>query len=110
MAGVSVWLRPKLREHGFTLVGSDTETSPAVLSIALPGEFNSTRVGNQLHEAGFLVSSNSEYLRKRNWIQICLMGEYQQEKIISLVNHLSRICNRRVPGHPAAKDQPGKTN
>jgi len=61
-----------------------------------------------LHEAGFLVSSNSEYLRKRNWIQICLMGEFQKEKIVSLVNHLSRICNRRAPSHASLKDQPAK--
>ena len=108
LAAVSAWLRPKLRENGFKLIGSDADTTPAVFTVALPGEHNSTRVGNQLHEAGFLVSSNSEYLRKRNWIQICLMGEFQQEKIVSLVNHLSRICNRRAPGQSSLKEQPAK--
>jgi len=101
---VATWLRPKLREQGLNLVGADSDTTPAVYTLALPAEHNSTRVGNQLHEAGFLVSSNSEYLRRRNWIQVCLMGEFQQEKIVSLVNHLARICHRRAPSTNIAKD------
>jgi len=92
---VSSWLRPRLRELGFHLVGKDSEASPAVFSIALPPELNSVKVGGQLHEAGFLLSYNSEYLRQRNWIQICLMGEFQREKVVSLLNHLNRICFRR---------------
>jgi aspartate aminotransferase-like enzyme len=111
LAEVSAWLRPKVREHGFSLIGADAETSPAVFTIALPGEFNSTKVGNQLHDAGFLVSSNSEYLRKRNWIQICLMGEFHQEKIVSLINQLARSCHRRGQGQAVKdKDQSGKNN
>lgn len=103
LAEVSSWLRPRLREQGFRLIGDDAATSPAVFTIELPAELSSKRVSDQLLEAGFLVSSNSEYLRKRNWIQICLMGEFHEEKIVSLVNHLSRICHRRAPGQGAQK-------
>ncbi len=92
---VSGWLRPKLRELGFNLVGADADTSPAVMTIALSGELDSIKVGGQLHEAGFLLSYNSEYLRRENWIQICLMGEFAREKLVSLLNHLNRICFRR---------------
>jgi hypothetical protein len=39
-------------------------------------------------------------------VQICLMGEVSREKLVSLVNHLNRVCFRRkqVPaqGRPAA--------
>ena len=95
LADVSAWLRPKLRELGFRLAGSDTETSPAVYTLALPEQFNSARVGAQLNEAGFLLSYNSEYLRARNWIQICLMGEFERAKLVPLLNHLNRVCFRR---------------
>lgn len=98
---VSSWLRPKLREIGFDLVIADEQASPAVVTLALPPELNSVRVGGQLQEAGFLLSCNSEYLAARNWIQICVMGEFAREKLVSLTNHLDRICFRR--GHtPAA--------
>ena len=110
LAGVAAWLRPKLRELGFQLVGSDTETSPAVYTLALPEQFNSARVGAQLNEAGFLLSYNSEYLRGRNWIQICLMGEFEHAKLTPLLNHLNRICFRRpqVQSAPSSESAPAK--
>jgi len=96
LAEVSLWLRPKLREMGFNLITPDEETSPAVVTIALPVEMDSTKIGKQLHEAGFLLSCNSDYLRRRNWLQICLMGEFAREKLVSLLNHLNRVCFRRA--------------
>jgi aspartate aminotransferase-like enzyme len=97
---VSNWLRPKLREMGFDLLVPDEQASPAVVTLALPPELNSVRVGGQLQEAGFLLSCNSEYLVHRNWIQICVMGEFALEKLVSLLNHLNRICFRRGQTQP----------
>jgi predicted DNA-binding protein (MmcQ/YjbR family) len=37
-----------------------------------------------------MLSYNSDYLRRRNWIQICLMGEYSNDKIEALLAWLSR--------------------
>ena len=92
---LSNWFRPKLRELGFDLVGDHTKTSPAVITIALPEQFNSTKLGNMIQESGYLLSFNSEYLRRRNWIQICLMGECTKEKLVSLLNALNRATFRR---------------
>ena len=90
----STWLRTKLLELGFCVVGATTRTSPAVVTIQLPAELNSVNVGNLMQEAGFLLSYNSDYLKRRNWIQICLMGEIAREKVVSLVNVLNRVCFR----------------
>jgi hypothetical protein len=49
-------------------------------------------VGKLMQEAGFLLSYNSEYLRRENWVQICLMGEIAREKTDALVNVLQRVC------------------
>jgi aspartate aminotransferase-like enzyme len=95
---LSEFLRTKLVELDFGLVGAGTSTSPAVITIALPPEMNSAKVGAMIQESGYLLSCNSEYLRQKNWIQICLMGECTQEKIVSLLNALKRICSRRLHG------------
>jgi len=100
---LSVWLRPRLRELGFTLVGHDHQTSAAVITLALPPELNSTAIGAAIQESGYLLSHNSEYLRRKNWIQICLMGDPAKEKLVSLLNALNRICFRRRMSKSAAE-------
>jgi aspartate aminotransferase-like enzyme len=100
---LSEFLRGKLREMGFELVGANSETSPAVVTIALPLEMNSLKIGGLIQEAGYLLSYNSEYLRKKNWIQICLMGECTREKLVSLLNAMKRVCFRNVRRAETAK-------
>jgi aspartate aminotransferase-like enzyme len=96
LANTSLWLRGRLTELGFNILAGNDEASPAVVSIMLPAELSSSKVGAHLQEAGFLLSYNSEYLRKHNLIQICIMGEFVQERLVSLLNHLNRICFRRT--------------
>lgn len=91
---LSGFLREQLREIGFALVGADTVQSPAVVTIALPPDTNSVATGELVREAGYLLSYNSEYLRRQNWIQICLMGECAREKVVSLLNAMKRVRAR----------------
>ncbi len=100
----SAWLRPKLRELEFDLVGEETETSPAVITIALPESMNSAKIGALIQESGYLLSYNSEYLKQRNWIQICLMGESAEERLVSLLNALNRVCFKRRGGKAEASE------
>src|SRR5262249_36940938 len=95
VAELSAWLRSKLTEMGFVLVANDVRTSPAVVTIALAPELDSGKIGALMQENGFLLSCNSEYLRRRNWIQVCLMGECTAEKVTSVANALNRVCFRR---------------
>jgi len=92
-------LRSRLEELGVALVGQGTVTSPAVLTLALPRELNSTEFGRQMQDAGFLLSCNSEYLRRRNWVQICLMGECTPEKVTALANALKRVLPKQLPAN-----------
>lgn len=92
---ISEWLRPRLREMGFSLVGTDEGCSPAVITIVLPSKLDSARIGAQLEEHGFLLNCNSSYLRQKNWLQICTFGESSREKLAALLNHLSRLCFHR---------------
>ena len=98
---LSAWLRGELTALGFTLLGAGTPTSPAVVTLALPQELNSVEVGKLVEESGYLLSYNSEYLRQRNWLQVCLMGECSREKLVSLLNALKRAAfRRRVAASP----------
>ncbi len=96
----SEWLRSNLVESGFDLVGGNANKSPAVITIALPETLNSVTIGNLLQESGFLLSYNSDYLLRKNWMQICLMGEIAREKVVALTGALSRICFKRTALHP----------
>jgi aspartate aminotransferase-like enzyme len=107
IAGMSGELRLRLVEMGFELVGKNARTSPAVITIALPPELNSARVGEAMQEAGYLLSCNSGYLRRKNWIQICLMGECAREKIVPVANALNRVCFRGRTSAPAARPVAG---
>ncbi len=91
----STWLREQLTDMGFNLIGNGTLVSPAVITIALPPEMNSTKIGEAMQEAGYLLSCHSEYLRRKNWIQACLMGECTREKVVALANALNRVCFHR---------------
>jgi aspartate aminotransferase-like enzyme len=97
VAELSSWLRTRLVEMGFVIIGQQTRTSPAVTTIALPAGVDSVKFGAAMQEAGYLLSCNSEYLRPRNWVQICLMGECSREKVVSLVNALNRTYIRHRP-------------
>jgi hypothetical protein len=86
---------------GFQLVASDADATPGVVSIALQPNQNSAQLGVRLQRAGYLLSYNSDYLRQRNWIQVCLMGEYSPEKLESLLNWLAKNA-APSRGNPAA--------
>ena len=97
VAEMSTGLRGRLRDLGFNLIDAGGAVSPAVITLVLPPELNSVKIGAQLQENGFLLSCNSDYLQRKNWIQICLMGEIAREKLVSLANALHRLCRNRQP-------------
>ncbi len=93
---MSAWLRERLAESGFQVIGNGSPLSPAVITIKLPPEMNSVKMGGAMQEAGYLLSFNSEYLRRKNWIQICLMGECTREKVVALSNAIHRVVKRQT--------------
>jgi len=87
----SAWLRAQLCEVGCNLIGDKTNLCPAVTTCAFPSEISAARVGAELERAGFLLSWRSEYLRRRNWIQISLMGAWTREdleRLLEAIRHL----------------------
>jgi aspartate aminotransferase-like enzyme len=93
-------LRARLREVGLQIVAPDAHAAPAVVSISLPPEISSKTVGWQLKKAGYLLSYNSGYLLSRNWIQICLMGEWCRDTLETLPEVLAMMCARSRRSRP----------
>ncbi len=95
----SIWLRNRLRSDGFEILASDEHAAPGVVTIVLPRELSSVTVALQLQSEGYLLSFNSEYLRERNWIQICLMGEYSREKIVRMLRSFRSMLRNEPKPH-----------
>jgi len=90
-AELSAWLRPKLRELGFKILAPDATAAPAVVSLMLPPSMRSANVGDQLRAAGLLVSYQSDYLQKRNCVQICMMGDCSRQGLVALLSELRKL-------------------
>ena len=101
VAAVSARLRHRLRESGFNVIAPDSDATPGVVTVALPPGQSATQLGEQLQKAGYLLSFNSDYLRQRNWIQICLMGEYASEKLDGLAAWLGKNKPQAPESAPA---------
>jgi aspartate aminotransferase-like enzyme len=84
-------LRAALRGMGLRVLAPEEVASPAVITIVLPGEVSSVAVGDGLATRGFLVSYQSRYLVERNWIQICLMGDYRTDALPDLLSVLGHL-------------------
>ena len=91
------WLRSQLRGLGFDLVAPEEDSIGAVTTIALPADFmDSEETGRALENLGFHTSYASGYLRKRNWLQICLMGEVCRAQLERLIPVLAAQMDART--------------
>jgi aspartate aminotransferase-like enzyme len=84
-------LRRELRGMGCPTVAEDRHSTPAVTTIEMPPGASSADVGRRLEDMGFWLSYNSEYLRSRSWIQVCIMGPPSAEGIGPLLDALETV-------------------
>ena len=69
-------LRNQLDSYKIDVVAPRLISAPHVVTIPLPEQVDSSTLAGKLASRGILVAHASEYLRRRNCIQICLMGEF----------------------------------
>ncbi len=89
---LSDWVRAKVEGLGLEIVADPAHASPAVLSIVIPEWVSSKAVGDAAYDAGYLLSYMSGYLLKRNWVQVCLMGDLPAADIEPLLAILEKMC------------------
>ncbi len=91
VAALSRWLRPRLHELGLPILVDEAHATPAVVTIPLPPSQSVVALGDRLQRHGLLVAYQSEYLERRNWFQIALMGHCSEAHLERLVGTLGRI-------------------
>jgi aspartate aminotransferase-like enzyme len=73
-----------LRALGLAPVAAEPDAAPGIVTIALPSHVTGRQVATSLSAAGIQIAWASEYLQRRNWVQICLMGEFDRAAVRSL--------------------------
>lgn len=86
----SARLRAALCSHGLPPVAAEGDAAPGIVTVALSSEVCAADVALALSEQGFLLAHQSPYLQQRNWLQICLMGEFDDTAVRLLPATLAR--------------------
>ena len=81
---------------GLPIVANKICRAPHVTTIRLPETSSSTTLGEALEQEGIMVHYRSEYLVKRNFIQVCFMGD-SQSPAGQLVNYLKVFAVSAAP-------------
>lgn len=68
-------LRAELMDRGIPPLVDEACGTPGILTMELPSGTESVRVAQALKRDGIYLAHESDYLQRRNWLQICLMGE-----------------------------------
>jgi len=96
----SLELRANLRKLGLQVVAPEAEAAPGIVTIALPAGTDSEDVAKALSAEGMQISSMSSYLRRRNWVQVCLMGAYDSLALLRVPHLLTKAVKRRKGARP----------
>ena len=86
-------LREGIAHLGFRLLSAETASNSNVLTIELPSNESSKKLGDDLFLNGFRVHYESEYLTERNWLQLAVMndvGDVAVERLLDVLKHLKK--------------------
>ena len=86
-------LHEGLEGAGFQIVGTG-ERMPGILTLAIPTRISSNKLAKSMARHGYLLAGHSSYLQTRNWLQICLMGQWQDDLLEVLPRQLARQVDR----------------
>jgi len=86
-------LRPRIERLGFSCLAPVETAAPWVLTLVPPDGTSAFVLGERLEEAGFLLSYRSGYLVRRNWLQVCWMGEHAPATLDALLDRLAAACD-----------------
>lgn len=70
-------LRQRLREEGLRVVAAEAAALPAVTTVELPEGVEGPEVLESLRAEGLELHGDSGYLARRRWLQVGLMGEWE---------------------------------
>jgi aspartate aminotransferase-like enzyme len=95
----SAMIRAGLIQSKIRIVNAARTSSPAIVTIELPYQINSVEFGNDLKKRNCLISYQSCYLVKRNWIQTFITRNTTKAKIIRFLEIVNSKLEAPV-NHP----------
>ena len=87
----SVMVRTAIENYGLRIVDDGTAGAPFVVTIELPQNVATAKVGEAMLARGYQIAFESRYLCARNWIQIAWMGNIDREDVLRAVAALGDI-------------------
>lgn len=92
-------LRRRLRRAGLTILADDAIAAHYINTICLPKGVDSAKVAKDiLRKESIQIAYASGYLQRRNWIQICLMGEFDSKAIDIVAKRLGEVVHSQRSG------------
>jgi aspartate aminotransferase-like enzyme len=108
LAGIrekSQTLRAALRRNALPPLARDDDAAAGIVTVEIPEDVSAADVALALSEQGIQIAHESGYLRQRNWLQICLMGELDEAALDLLPGVLARhvaFLRQRAGAKPTA--------
>lgn len=84
------FLKKQLKQFGFTII-SEQNSSSIILTIEIPSFISSVVIGDILYNHGYQLHYESEYLKRRNWIQIACIDHYEATDLEKMANLLNKV-------------------
>lgn len=85
-------LREAFQALGLHALVAGPQAQPGIITLALPAGTDAQRLGQRLARVGCRIAFQSAYLRKRNWVQVCLMGAWRPAAVEVLPALLKRYA------------------
>lgn len=88
-------LRRALRAKGFAIVADDVHAMPGVITLNCGPDVSASRLARRMARSGYQLAAGSDYLLIRNWLQVCLMGEWDDAALQALpdiLGHHVKAC------------------
>lgn len=92
------FLKTQLKQFDFTLI-SEENSSPIILTVEMPATVSSAEIGEILYYHGYQLHYESEYLQRRNWIQIACIDDYKPTDLVKMTNLLKRVVTYEQSKH-----------
>jgi aspartate aminotransferase-like enzyme/GNAT superfamily N-acetyltransferase len=96
IAASASWLRAALEPHGLRCLVPERSACPGILTLLPPKGLEAFELGQALDRRGFWTSYRSEYLVRRGWLQVALLGDPPREALERLVRVLGLLVARRT--------------
>ena len=75
-----------LKAEGLKIVATKEIASPVIITVQLLDNLSSQNIGDIMRNQGYILHYESNYLQKRNWIQIACIGKHHELTIEKMLH------------------------